>query len=231
MRDIVLASPTISALKSDELRIEAIDHPPVLSSSWTIVADLTLTMRDADVRQSLRVHLDTLHAHDVRTRVIDELDLCGQVRVDVAVVNGYLAGYELKSARDTLRRLPLQVELYSKVLDWATLVVAASHVDHALPLLPRWWGVMVAIADDDAVRLEVEREPQANQGVDASALVRLLWRDEALRELEQRGCDRGVRTKNRRALWDRLVQEVPLPELQSLVRECLKRREGWRSDR
>jgi hypothetical protein len=51
----------------------------------------------------------------------------GQVFVDVAVINGEIHGYELKSERDTLERLPRQVEVYSAVLGRATLVVGASY--------------------------------------------------------------------------------------------------------
>ncbi len=100
-----------------------------------------MDMRDGDVRSALRGYLRERHASDsAETRFIDELDLCGQVRVDVAVLNGTLAGYELKSAHDTLQRLPVQVDVYSKVLDMATVVLAERHLQRALPMLPAWWG-------------------------------------------------------------------------------------------
>ncbi|MDA8118743.1 MAG: sce7726 family protein, partial [Gammaproteobacteria bacterium] len=73
------------------------------------------------------------------TVVLDELGICrGEVRVDVAVVNGEIHGYEIKSDRDSLRRLASQVELYSKVLDQATLVAGERHFDAAAALLPEW---------------------------------------------------------------------------------------------
>lgn len=97
-------------------------------------------MRDVDVRDALHRRLAHERAGDDSTFVLDELGLCQQVRVDVAVINGRMSGYELKSERDTLRRLPAQIDVYSRVLDFATLVVAQKHHDHALPLLPDWWG-------------------------------------------------------------------------------------------
>jgi hypothetical protein len=49
--------------------------------------------------------------------MLDEFGLeHGEVRVDVAVINGELHGYEIKSERDTLERLPRQVKAYSAVL-------------------------------------------------------------------------------------------------------------------
>lgn len=64
----------------------------------------------------------------------------GACRVDVCVINGHLHGYEIKSDVDTLRRLPLQQQFYSDVLDKATIVVGQRHLDHALETLPAWWG-------------------------------------------------------------------------------------------
>lgn len=188
-------------------------------------------MRDRDVRDALRTVLDLEHQGDRDTLTIDELALCGQVRVDVAVVNGYLAGYELKSERDTLRRLPTQVDVYSQVLDLATLVVAENHHSHAAKVVPAWWGVTVARMQGALVVLDVERPADMNEGVDARSLVRLLWREEALEELELRGAATGVRSKPKVLLWERLVDELALDELRDVVRARLKSRVGWRADR
>src|SRR5665647_2133318 len=90
-------------------------------------------MRDGDVRTALHEQLRGEHAHELdRTRILDELGLAGEVRVDVAVLNGSFSGYEIKSAKDTLRRLPKQVQVYSQILDFAVLVVADTHYDLSL---------------------------------------------------------------------------------------------------
>jgi hypothetical protein len=67
-------------------------------------------MRDGDIRAALHAHLIVEHQEEPDTRFLDELSLCGLVRVDVAVINGTLAGYELKSDQDTLRRLPASTQ-------------------------------------------------------------------------------------------------------------------------
>lgn len=185
-------------------------------------------MRDGDIRQALRAHLASEHAADPSTRFIDELDICGLARVDVAVVNGTLAGYELKSDVDTLRRLPHQVRTYSQVMDLLTLVVGEKHHDEAIELVPSWWGVIL-VRPKPIPTLELLREPQWNSDVVALSLAQLLWRDEVLAVLAARGIDRGVRSKPRRVLWNRLADEIPLDQMRMVVRECLKGREGWRS--
>ena len=162
---------------------------------------------------------------------VDELGLCGRVRVDVAVLNGAMAGYELKSATDTLRRLPLQVEMYSKVLDRATLVVAENHRSKALSLIPDWWGCIVAHWCDGAVKLQPTAAAADNPHQDAVALAMLLWREEALQELHAVNAADGRRSWTRQRLCKALADEVPLSVLRDVVRERLKGRAGWRSAR
>lgn len=186
-------------------------------------------MRDAEIRTALHAFLRREHREQPDTRFVDELGLCGIVRVDVAVINGTFAGFELKSDHDTLRRLPAQVETYSKVLDLATLVVGERFATTAAcrAIVPEWWGVIVARPSAGGVELEELRTARWNEQVEASHLVQLLWREEALGELAARGLDGGVRTKPRRVIFQRLAHEVPVGELRDCVRAKLKTREGW----
>lgn len=181
-------------------------------------------MRDLDVRAALRRRLAVEHADEFnRIRVVEELGIYGEVRVDVAVLADEMIGYELKSARDTLKRLPKQVDWYSRVLDQA-------HVVEALTIIPAWWGCTVATTlKDGKVTLQDERAAQQNPGIDSQILALLLWRSEALTALEERGLDRGYRSKTRGEMARRLAEALTLTELRDLVRETLKTREGWRS--
>jgi hypothetical protein len=187
-------------------------------------------VRDGDIRAALRTRLQQEHADDERTKLIDELGLHGMVRVDVAVLNGSLSGYELKSDRDTLRRLPMQVEYYSRALDYATLVMGAQqHARHGAGVVPDWWGVIVATEDGcGRIGLSQVRPARPNPRLDPFTLAALLWRQEALDELTSRGLDAGVRTKPRDVLTRRLGEMVPVPELRDAVRARLHAREGWR---
>lgn len=186
-------------------------------------------MRDSDVRLSLHGWLHEKHQNEMNsTRILDEMDIAGQVRVDTVVLNGAFAGFEIKSASDTLRRLPRQVEICSQVLDYATLVVAKNHYAKAKPLLPRWWGVIEATSTPDGVKLRPIRNSKRNSTVDPLTLCTLLWRNETLIELERLDAARGVRSKPNRILWERLSQSVSPDELRNIVRERLKLRSGWK---
>lgn len=188
-------------------------------------------MRDLDVRAALRRRLTVEHADEFnRIRVVEELGIYGEVRVDVAVLADEMIGYELKSARDTLKRLPKQVEWYSRVLDQAHVVVADNHLSEALTVIPAWWGYTVATTSKDGtVTLQDERAAQQNPSIDSQTLALLLWRGEVLAALEERGLDRGYRSKTRGEMARRLAEALTLVELRGLVRETLKTREGWRS--
>ena len=170
-------------------------------------------MHDADLRQALHRRLARQHRDDPHgTRILDEFGICGQVRVDVAVVNGALTGYELKSARDTLKRLPRQADYYSRVLDYAHIVVADTHAAHALQMVPSWWGCTIATTDADGrVELTVRRAGRENPGIDPDALALLLWRGEALAALDDPTGDWTADTAPRPACRSPAASPRPYP--------------------
>lgn len=178
---------------------------------------------DREIRTALRAQLEARWAGRSDTRFIEELALCrGRTRIDLAVVNGVLHGYEIKSDRDRLDRLPSQVELYGRVVDRATIVVGSSHLCAAIRIVPTWWGVMRVEADPDGDLLHTVRVPGENPKQDPRALVELLWRDDALALLETRQAARGVRSKPRPAIWDRVCEHFELGEIAAAVRGRLR---------
>lgn len=183
-------------------------------------------LSDADIRPALRARVLAPHHGDPDTVLLEELGVCrGLVRVDLAVVNGIIHGFEIKSDRDTLRRLEGQIESYSKVLDRATLVTSERHVDDALRLVPAWWGLLrIDMTRHGGMRFAAVRRGRANPALDARALVELLWLEDALELLEQHGAARGVRGKPRRFVWDRVVESVEQDVIAAAVRAKLKAR-------
>lgn len=163
--------------------------------------------------------------------VLDELGLCGgSALVDVAVIaEDHVAGYEIKSDRDSLSRLAAQARIYNRALHRVTLVAAACHMEAALALVPDWWGVVEAVGDGEGgCRLVERRGWRVNPGQCGYSFSQLLWRDEALHFLACRGLDRGVRSKGRREVWRRLAEGLPPDELSRVVCRQLKSRAGWR---
>lgn len=187
-------------------------------------------MKDRDVRDAIKAHLNALHSRDSNTRIVEEMNVwSGTVRIDLAVINGELSGFELKSDRDTLKRLPLQAEIYSRVFDRVTLVVGHKHASKSIPLIPPWWGVTVARSsgDGDTVSLSHERPASINPAPDAHLIAEFLWKDEAIAVLSKYCLDKGWRAKRIRLLHERLAENLPLEALKDEVREVLKARTNW----
>jgi hypothetical protein len=189
------------------------------------ITDKQLALGEVDIRSALRTRLFLEHGNEVDTVIIEELGLCrGQVRVDVAVVNGVLHGYEIKSDRDSLRRLNGQVEVYGNVLDRATVVVGDRHIAGAVGIVPVWWGVLRAYSTDTGVQFKTLRCAEKNPHKDARSLVELLWLDDAIALLEQRSAACGIRSKPRHIVWDRVCEQFATDEIAAAVRARLKAR-------
>jgi hypothetical protein len=175
--------------------------------------------KDRDVRSLLKRHLVAMHG--AGTVLLDELGLCqGDVRVDVAAINGELAGFEIKSPADSLARWPKQRRVYSKVVDRAWLVAPEKTL--AAAQAPEWWGLIRIVETEHQLGLRVVRPADLNPKRDPYSIACLLWRDEAIRALEDVGRDRGIRTKRRKLVWERLVECLSMDELRRAVREALK---------
>lgn len=192
-----------------------------------------LVVRDRDVRQALHRKVLKEHHGDADTLVLDELGLRhGTCRVDIAVVNGYLHGYEIKSDSDTLERLPSQVATYGLVLDRATLVVGERHLQKAKPFVPAWWGIKVATAGPrGGISFETAQAFSQNPSIDPLALAELLWRPEMIEILKKRGAVPTLLRKPRVILYKYLAETVDLQELRVLIRQQLKARARWRGHR
>ena len=192
---------------------------------------LNSPLRDRDVRAVLLAELSQRYADD-GSLIIEELGLRqGETRVDVAVVNGEISGYEIKSAADTLARFPHQQALYSEVLDRAWLVTTSERIEQLKSTLPEWWGLIATSEREnvDGVQLDTVREATRNTDQNPLAIVQLLWRDEALGLLAAIGAEKGIMSKPRAVLWNRLTEMYALDELCAEVRTTLKARVNWRS--
>jgi hypothetical protein len=186
---------------------------------------------DAVIREALVDRLNHDYANSGH-RIIPELGVWhGTARIDVAVVNGVLHGFEIKSDKDTLVRLHEQMEIYNSVFDKVTLVVGVTHLVDAFIKIPEWWGVETArFNENGSVFFNTIRESQKNPQQDHASFVNLLWRHEALDLLEEVGKASGVRSKPRAAVYERLVESYEPELLKERIRNVLQySRQDWRA--
>lgn len=167
-----------------------------------------------------------LGQHYPGARILDEVGLAhGDVRADVvALTTETFHAIELKSHADTLRRLPLQVQVYGQVADMCTLVVAARLCSEAWGLLPAWWGVVIS---HHGHGLESVRRAERNPSPSPYTTASLLWRPEAMALLKEPGAARGHSRSHHRKLCAALAAALPEPALRAHVRAQLLRRDGW----
>lgn len=190
-----------------------------------------ISTNDLIIRSALKKDLKKLHARDKDLRIIEELGVRhGSARIDIAVVNGIMHGYEIKSDRDTLERLPEQMTEFNAVFDQITLVVGKQHLYQAIHIVPDWWGVTIAkINTRGRVVFHIIRNPEDNKEQDKVSIARLLWRQEALRILEEHDQAYGVRSKPREFVYKRLADVLETDVLKERVRETLIVSRGdWR---
>lgn len=162
-------------------------------------------------------------------RIIPEMTVCdGLARVDIAVANGELLGYEIKSDADTLDRLPLQRECYDKTFDKIYIIIGEKHKEQIFDIVPECWGVVLASScTKGKVAFKELRRAKCNRKIEAQALLELLWRSEVKGLLAQEEFV-GLSNKNRRVLRKMAVKGIPLKKIQNYTRESLKNRLGWR---
>ena len=187
-------------------------------------------VNDPEIRSSF--HKERLRHHHASpgTLVVDELGLQhGRCRADIAVINGHLLGYEIKSDDDVLSRLPAQVAAYNGVFDRVTIIAGERHVSEVHDIVQPWWGITLCrCGPRGGVRFTTERRSSANPEVDLLSVAKLLWRSEAAQVLRDRGEEKRTLRSPRRVLYGRLVECLAADELRQVVRRSLRERTNWR---
>ncbi|HHW36803.1 MAG TPA: sce7726 family protein [Bacillales bacterium] len=185
-------------------------------------------LRDNDIRKVLISELYSRYSNDNDTRIVNEMGvLHGQSRVDVAVINGIFHGYEIKSESDNLLRLPSQINDYNKVFDRVTIVVQRNYLDSVRNMIPKWWGIMLVTKNKNAFNIREVRQGRLNNDVDPYSLSHLLWREEALAILKEKGLQKGYLSKPRKEIYEKLSNSLEINELRKLVSKQLRLRENW----
>ncbi|MBE0472118.1 MAG: sce7726 family protein [Methyloprofundus sp.] len=187
---------------------------------------------DFEIREALHRKLLKPYHRCSSTLIVDELGLAhGKNRIDIAVLNGYLHGYEIKSAKDNLQRLTEQLREYRRSLQKLTIVVAPNHLDKVLSISPEWAGIIEAQKGPrGGISFSCIRKASMNPEVDGAALAHLLWRKEAIELLIKRGIPGKELKKPRKQLYEIIANEISQTELLLWIKEKFIARETWRPD-
>jgi hypothetical protein len=187
-------------------------------------------MNDQQIRTSFHSTWLRKHHNDTKTIVINELGLNhGKNRADIAIINGRLIGYEIKSDLDSLRRLNEQIVSYNAIFDHSYLIVTKRHLKDAEAILPEWWGIILASeGKHGTVYFKCIKKSKINSNVDNYAVAKLLWRNEAQEILSTLGIRGKQIRESRDNLYGYIVTRMNSVKLRKTVRSYLTKRVHWR---
>lgn len=185
---------------------------------------------DQDIRKALRSKFRNRHKGDSSTLIIEELGLDhGANRIDIAVLNSSIHGYEIKSAKDTLLRFPDQQNAYSAALEKLTVVAAPCHIEQLSELLPQWSGLISAeFGPRGGIHFKNLRKAQRNPLIDLFRTAHLLWKSEAKSLLVRTGYNSIPSRCTRKELYALIAERVTLEQLRDFIKESFRHRTDWR---
>lgn len=185
---------------------------------------------DAELRAALhRKKFNKLKSQQ-KVLVVDELGLAhARSRIDVAVINGCVHGYEIKSEKDTLERFSAQLEIYRRSLGRLTIVCAPRHLAHIEAGTPSWCGIIEAERGPrGAVRFYSRRRAESNPELDSYMLAHLLWHSEAVTLLTELDFDPSELRKSRRELYAMIADRMTPRQITESIQRFMIRRSDWR---
>jgi hypothetical protein len=157
---------------------------------------------------------------------INEFSIPGtRERVDLALVGSSLTAFEIKTERDDLRRLPRQLDAFSRLFDHCSVAVDEKHVAECESMVPEWWGILVARLGAKGVVLDLLRAATPNPKSDPALLVRLLWKGEVEQAVKEIAAPLPPQA-SRQVLWAALLQYGSPAEVKRLVCNALRTRDG-----
>ena len=185
----------------------------------------SINLRDSHIRAVLLKDLKVRFPDKKHDLILQEFG-CNAARIDVAVVNGALHGFEIKSDCDTLERLDSQISEYNRIFDFMTLVSGRKLLESAKKKIPDWWGLSLAVWTSDSVSIEEIRKPKMNVSLDSSSLAEMLWKSETIKYLRQCGFKTFSAKQPVDELRSEMVRLLPQHLIASEVRSAIKRRGG-----
>jgi hypothetical protein len=184
-----------------------------------------LVTRDSDIRRVLLADLSQLYSDKDHDLIVEEFG-CNSARTDIAVINGALHAFEIKSDSDSLDRLPSQIEAYQGVFEYITLICGRRLLKRARVTIPKWWGLQKAEHKDGCVVLQELRAPKLNPRQDALCLAKMLWKKEALACLRKHGHKVVTSKHSADEVSQAVADNIPVSVLTDEVRQAIKIRGG-----
>lgn len=141
--------------------------------------------RDEYVYKSALVQKVLLGRHSLKTATLLSEFHVGACKADLAILNGTSTVYEVKSERDSLKRLERQLAAYSGVFARVNVLASETHVQAVRNVIPRHVGIIII---GKRFRMSVDREAvDRTDSLSVEAIFDSLRTDEARKALVSLG--------------------------------------------
>ena len=161
-------------------------------------------LHDPEIRELL---FDYLDERFYKVRTFEEKNIRSSRADIIAVLDGELLGFEIKSDCDSYARLGGQVKNYDKYCDRNYVVVGASH-RQVEKHIPAYWGVLAVQCEAGKLGLFERRPAVENPKVRLKNQLGFLWRAEMHHILDRCGLPK-YRQKSRKFIQQCLLDRVP----------------------
>lgn len=145
----------------------------------------------------------------------------GLVRADIVVCSDKLECFEIKSERDTLKRLFNQACQYEPSFDYLNLVCASKHVSNAMQILPTWWGIIEVTPDG---KLKTLQRATLNPYVCGEGMIDLLENEESKALLLNKSSIKGISRLNHAEMRKHIAECSNIETIRSWVKNSLRAR-------
>ena len=176
-------SPLLARLLRETRLPDALPWDATLADAFELAFATLCRMgnRDDYVYRTAITQKVVLGRHSLRTATVLNEVRAGRSKADVVVLNGTATAYEIKSERDSFRRLPQQLADYCSVFASVNVVTSPNQVEAVLQIAPKDVGVLTLSSRYrlQTVRKAVDR-PERTSPV---ALLETLRVDEAVQVL------------------------------------------------
>lgn len=143
-------------------------------------------------------------------------------RADIAVANGRLYGFEIKSEFDSLKRLPGQIESFQKHFDKVTVVAASKFIPDIVKSYPSEVGVLEVFTKGAGFELRQIRPGRISEVRDNSSIASLMTKVEIERLLRSENVSFKSGLSRKELVSNLSV--VPTRRLKVYALEALKKR-------
>ncbi len=152
--------------------------------------------------------------------IVEELRVHnGNAIADVVALYKDAHCFEIKGDGDKIERAIKQGQYYNLSFRKITLVTTTKHLNKAIDILPKFWGIMIAEEKNGKVILKYMRRARNNSSFDKKLALLTLWKSEMLALTEQR--HKNTKKNSRRLLAQLISHSMKKVELSNNISSML----------